>query len=146
MMEGSEINNNIFLLLIIFIGVFVVAKQLFFIYKIFQSNNWIEAEGEIICSSLYVIESFGEVGKSFRSKIKYVFFVDGVKYESNRVFYGDRLGSSFKSRATSILKKYSVGHKIKVFYNPMNTNESILERRISIEVLQIGRASCRERV
>lgn len=128
-------NENFFLILIIFIGLLVVARQLFLLLKISQSKNWNETEGEIVSSKLGVIENFGEVDKSFRAKIKYQYFVDATRLESNRVYYGDKLGSSFKRRYTSLLIKYPVGKKIKVYYNPLNAKQSVLEREISIEVI-----------
>lgn len=124
----------IILIMVVVVSLLIILYQLFLLFKISQSKNWKEADGEIISSDL-VVTSKGDNNTVFRARITYHYIVENNKYVSRRIYYGDRLSSSFKNIYNKQLKKYPIGQKIKVFYNPLNNNESVVERRVTTEVV-----------
>ncbi len=128
-------NENFILLIIVIIGLLILIWQLFLLFKIFFCFYWNKTDGKVISSNLKVIENTGEVDKSYRAKIKYQYLVNKDTFVSSRVYYGDKLSSSFKSRYAKLLEKYPVGEKVKVYYNPISAKESVIERGVMLEVV-----------
>lgn len=134
-METILQNDNFYFLLITLIGFLLLLYQAALLYKILQCKNWNEVKGEVISSKLGVIENTGEVDTSYRAKIEYQYSVNKNTYTSNRIYFGDKLSSSFKSSSISLLNNYPIGQLVTVFYNPLNNKDSVLEQRLSKEVV-----------
>ena len=87
-----------------------------------RSKYWNEVDCEII-------ESHVEItyfrGKNYHPIISYRFNVNGIDYEGNKIKYGG-IGAT-KSAADDYCERYRVGDKVKVSFDPMNHNRSVLE-------------------
>jgi hypothetical protein len=104
----------------VLIGLYVLCKFVWFYIKSKASLNWANTEGTVIVSE-YVSIMNGD-GPDIEYRIKY-------KYEIvNREYVGDRLFfQTFDSDNKNYLKKFPIGRKVKVFYNPTNNKECVLE-------------------
>ncbi len=88
------------------------------------SPEWPKTWGNVIKS--YVIDSHSGSGHfNFFPKVFYVYSVDGVNYEGNRIFFlEDGRGSAWSNKK---IEKYKIEQQIEVFYNPQDPSISVLE-------------------
>jgi Protein of unknown function (DUF3592) len=87
-----------------------------------RSKYWNEVDCEIIESDVKITQL---KGKSYRPMISYRYNVNGFDYEGNKIKYGATWGS--ESVANDYCEKYPVGKIVKVSFDPMNHNRSVLE-------------------
>lgn len=81
-----------------------------------ESESWPVVEGS------FVSESSSGQKKKKRIHISYEYRVDGVSYKNSRVNFADDKASKRKIR-----DQYDVGDKLKVYYQPDNPEQSVLE-------------------
>lgn len=87
-----------------------------------RSKYWNEVDCEIIESH---IETTYVRGRSYHPIISYRFNVNGIDYEGNKIKYGGTAAT--ESTANDYCEKYRVGDIVKVSFDPMNHNRSVLE-------------------
>ena len=63
---------------------------------------------------------------TYRVKIIYKYEIDGQKLESERIYFGDTIYISDKSKINKLVKKFPISKKVKVFVNPFDNNETVL--------------------
>jgi len=139
-MSKSEVNlgkKGLFITSLIFLagGVFCFfmwnssAKE----YK--SSKNWSFVNGNIVKSSIIQKREWDSEKKKYEityyPDVKYTYGVNGVNYVGKRITFSD-YGSGSRKKIRKILRKYSTGMLVKVFYNPKNPAKSVLEKRLGI--------------
>ncbi|MBF0381899.1 MAG: DUF3592 domain-containing protein [Magnetococcales bacterium] len=105
---------------------------LFSIYPFMQyhkTSDWPTASATITQSELREGEPlFLGLGKIYHADISFVYQVAGKTINGNRVQYG--IGGKiyiFKRFAQGMVDRYPVGKSTKVYYNPENPNDEIIE-------------------
>ena len=92
---------------------------------LFYSPGWPKARGNVIKSYVRTVPSTGSAYKNVMPEVVYVYYVDGIKYEGNKIFFlEDGRGSSWSKKK---VEKYKVEQQIEVFYNPQDHRISVLE-------------------
>jgi hypothetical protein len=101
-----------------------------------NSNTWPVAEGKVISCDLRIDASTGirtpggghsSGHTSYKPVIKYEYFIRGNRYESTNLSFG-YTGFSDKRKAISILRKYTPGQYINVYYKPDNPAIAVLNK------------------
>ncbi len=87
-----------------------------------KTESWPSVEGTIISSKLNhrFVETKRGAKIEFIPEIKYVFYVDNIRYESTRISYKSTNG-------IIIIERYPEGRKANIYYNPKNHEISVLE-------------------
>jgi hypothetical protein len=91
-------------------------------YHIYQgifSVGWPDAEGEIVYSH-------ARSGRTYETLLWYEYHIDGQRYLASNYRNGGNV-SPFHSVAEAAAKRYPVGRKVRVYYNPRNRSEALLE-------------------
>jgi hypothetical protein len=71
-------------------------------------------------------------GYVFTTLIKYTYFVNGKTYSSTKIKW-HRVDSSNYNAHSKTVKRYPIGKKVKVFYNPTKPQLAVLEPGVSLE-------------
>ncbi len=123
------------ILIIIFflIGLAITMWQLNVLKDSFESKNWPIVEGRVVSSEVKTFEDKRRDSQGhekivfiYGAEISYEYFVDKIKYSSNKISFGDYKSES-ENRAKEIVDKYPVEKQIKVHYNPENHSLSVIE-------------------
>ncbi len=95
------------------------------------SQTWPSVMGKVTASSVEVStssDSDGGTSTSYYPAVTYDYEVLGHRYSSNRVVFGFRVGSGNRAQAQTVVDRYIPGNSIRVYYNPNNPGEAVLER------------------
>jgi len=129
MMAGAVISC------IVVVPFLIVALVFFFIWRrnnqqAQASLNWPSTIGTIGASSVQARTSRTSSGRStaFYPEVLYQYEVDGRKYLGQRIAFGSQVGYSDSNRAHAIVDRYVPGNQIRVYYNPNNPGDAVLER------------------
>ena len=91
------------------------------------SRNWPTVEGIVVSSEVArVRDSQDNIGFNYKPEVLYEYLVDGVKYSSNNIDFGQP-SSSNSSYARKIVNRYPDGKKVIVYYKPSNPDVATLE-------------------
>ena len=100
-----------------------------------KTKDWPSVLGTIISSSLKK-ERRARIGNGNHSElytliiphIKYTYTVNGTIHENSRIGYGDytRRTDGFSKK---LMERFPHGATVPVYYDPANTNESVLEKK-----------------
>jgi len=94
----------------------------------YQSQNWHQAEGEVIRSS--VQSSSGDEGTVYLPAVEYFYYVGDQRLTHNRLrFDGEVYTSNYKG-ARETVERYPSGQSIRVYYDPQNPQNAVIEREI----------------
>lgn len=107
--------------------------------KAVNSNDWPQAQGEVVSSELVQRSRTHRSGKRITvhsAKVNYVYHVDGKPFASHQLKWADRHGSS--QVEADMLSQYPAGASVTVFYNPDNPAEAVLQKGISLDHILIG--------
>lgn len=98
------------------------------------TGKWPTAPGRIIEAMVKTV-GFGEDTRH-RAEVVYEYEVGGRKHQNGCISFQDDLSDSnvTQKEADAIVKKYSVGESVKVFYNPSDARESLLEPKLNTTV------------
>ena len=97
----------------------------------FHSPGWPTARGNVIKSYVRVAPPSGASTRNVMPEVAYVYSVDGVNYEGNKIFFlEDGRGSAWSEDK---IAKYKIEQQIEVFYNPQDPSISVLEPGGSIK-------------
>lgn len=94
-----------------------------------DTRNWPSVEGMVTKSSTRTQREPGASGTPTTiADVWYKFVIDGVEYHNDTISLA-QYGSSSASHAVKEARRYPVGSKVIVYYNPENCHESILEHK-----------------
>lgn len=96
-----------------------------------KSETWPTVEGKILSSEVVRKTSSSSNGGSsttYHAEVDYQYTVDGKKYFSDRVSFG-QYGSSDRGHASGIVNIFSEGKKVPVYYDPEDPKTSVLDTR-----------------
>jgi len=68
---------------------------------------------------------------TFQSKVSFAYRFNGVDYVSQHASLGGRVSSTSRGLVERFARKYPNGAKVKVYVNPLNPSEAVLEPRAS---------------
>src|SRR5690625_3731258 len=138
-------SDSSWLLLVFIIIAFLVL--LFLIrnaVKGLQAKSWPVTTGMIIASEVVRSrhrDSDGQTSVMWKPQIVYEYEARGETYQSDKISTFGSYSTSSRRHAYNLVGKYPRGERVKVYCNPTNDLDSVLEPGVS----KIGRASCRER-
>jgi len=101
------------------------------LFESYQSSRWAITEGQIILSKLGIVERTPGTSRKNPvpiAKIKYSYTVKGKSYTSSRRSFND-YGSDIRDQQQNIVDGYPVGKIVKVYFDPDNPQQAILEHR-----------------
>ncbi|MDY0018241.1 MAG: DUF3592 domain-containing protein [Candidatus Delongbacteria bacterium] len=94
-----------------------------------KSETWPTVEGKILSSEVVRKTSSSSNGGSsttYHAEVEYEYTIDGQRYFSDRVSFG-QYGSSDRGHAAGIVNIYSPGETATVYYDPEDYNTAVLE-------------------
>jgi Protein of unknown function (DUF3592) len=86
------------------------------------SKKWPRAAGTVTASAL---EKLPERRWRYRAALQYSYRVGGKDYQSSRVFWGGNEGR--EKHMASVIETYPAGGKVRVYYDPKNPAEAVLD-------------------
>jgi hypothetical protein len=110
---------------LILVGAIWLLWSLYSLRKGGKSENWNRTTG-IITKSVITDLSI-QKGHGTCPIIHYEYSLDGRTYKSDRVTWGNVHSSCARSASAKVTDKYKEGKEVKVYYNPDNIAESVLE-------------------
>jgi len=125
-------------------GLFFLAdlnKYLKILREYRASQNWQNVLGQITASTVEVVEhrtynnetQTEEIAHLYFPKLEYVFEVHGITQENVRVTFGlEWIDSPVPSKedADNVIRRYSSGTPVMVYFDPQDPSKAVLERRI----------------
>ncbi len=124
-------------LLIGYGAVWVVVQTVYYIPEGILSKGWPSVEGEIIKSERSSYSS--SATESFSTPvIEYSYIIEEKEYKSDRIKVGvQSISSSDRDWAERTLEKYSLGKKVKVYYNPLLPKSAVLETGLNLRIFSL---------
>ena len=94
-----------------------------------DSTSWPSAPGVVTLSQVVRSVSEDEDGKSYsyEPQINYAYTINNKNYVSNQVVFGGMGSHGTVNKAQLAADKYPLNARVRVFYNPNNANEAVLE-------------------
>ena len=133
-MEGIQ-NEMIIGLVVSIIGLTLLILALRAIQKQKATSQWLTTEGEITKSGIAKDMNLDRGYSLTNADIEYKYNLNGKEYTSNRIYFGSAISMTGKEEKSKILaSKYPLFGKVKVYYNPENLNESVLETGTKTEL------------
>lgn len=86
------------------------------------SKKWPQAPGIVIASAL---EKSPEHRRRYIAALQYSYRVAGKDYRASRVFWGGNEGR--EKHMASVVETYPAGASVRVFYDPKNPAEAVLD-------------------
>ena len=116
------------------VGIMFLMLGFYPFFKSIVSNPWPTTEGVITLSKSYPSSYFRIFsGTPYHTTIEYEYTVDERLYHSNKVEFG--IGASLfllGDFASRLLERYPAGKFVRVYVNPKNPQETVLERSPSM--------------
>ena len=122
--KSSDRGPRLFLWLFIVIGVVAIGCGAWTLLRSMRCARWPTAEA-VIESAEMGRHSGNDDGDTYSADISYQYQVAGVHYEGTRLAFGEMTASP--EYAQGILKRYPVGKKVPVHYDPRNPELAVLE-------------------
>src|SRR5262245_42924649 len=98
-----------------------------------RSKTWPSVSGTIMTCDLQTSDG------TYRAEIAYRYNVGEKAYAANRVFFGDRISTSWSGLPARRLVKYPIQSAVSVFYDPAHPSRAVLEPGVNLQVwLEIG--------
>ncbi len=124
-------SDNYIAWFLIILGFIFAIYQVAIMIEANTTTNWLFTEGQIEYSVVQgsinpAFDDTNKVSKTYFNQITYSYEIKSEKFFSDRIFIGDKVYSS-KDYANNLKIKYKPFQKVKVFYNPKNKKESVLE-------------------
>ena len=98
-----------------------------------DTTSWPNVQGTvIICKVLHRVNEYADPGEEdeYRIDLVYQYIVNNETYENSNIYYWGGTGSywdhKLNSYEYSLLRIYSVGSDVTVYYNPNNPEQSCL--------------------
>lgn len=107
------------------VGLVFLSMGLFSFWKVRQTHQWQTTTGRVI--EAWIAERRVKTRMVYQLKATYEYVVNGKRYESERLFVGDRWSASDQLTAEQQLRRYQSRSEIKVYYNPHHPEDAVLE-------------------
>lgn len=97
------------------------------------SEDWPTVTGVVIESDVEARQDRDRNGNGNRSSttykaiVVYDYTVDGKEYSSGRIWFGSDISTSDQAQMRNIVKGYPTGSDVKVYYNPDDPAEAVLQ-------------------
>lgn len=124
--------GGLIILFIFFLGIIGIIWSLRNRRKAAQSKGWPSAIGLVTNAHISENRSTDEDGyttTTYTPKVEYQFNVGGSYYSSNRITFGFDKSYNRRKKAREALGSYQPNAQVRVFYNPQNPNEAVLEQK-----------------
>lgn len=122
-------------IVLISVGAFVVVLQAGrYTYDSLRSQTWPSVVGKVTHSTV-VVSSGRTHGYTYRAEVTFDYVVNDQHLAGNTVFYGCCGGD--QSEQVAIAQRYPVSSTVPVYYDPENTQNSVLERGLHLEPLSV---------
>jgi len=102
-----------------------------FVYAAFRSPNWVVVDSSIIWSHISQHEDYDGVGPYYSPEVGYAYFFNSNSYVGSQIQYA-AMNSSILSRIQAIVDRYPVKKEVKIYCNPENPSQSVLEPGFSV--------------
>ena len=93
--------------------------------SLYEAERWPNVQGRVLSSR--IIESSGDDSTTYRGYVAYSYTVDGREFKNDQVAFMS-VSSSCYSCARKIVRDHPQGGSVRVFFNPENPAESVLDR------------------
>lgn len=123
-----------FLLIFIGVGIFLLLRSRRDKEKAAQTLNWPSAAGKVLEARLIESTSTDADGDSstmYRPHVQYEYEVVGARYTNDKINVGMVVSTSSTKKAQETLARFPVGSTVKVYYNPNDPADSVLEQKSS---------------
>ena len=91
-----------------------------------KTKSWSSVTGTITQSQIQHVNP-NHIRDSYRPNISYSYQVNGINYQGNTVYKGDKsMGFNKKNSVQKIMNRYPVGKTVRVYYSPLQAQSSVL--------------------
>ncbi|TDA67092.1 MAG: DUF3592 domain-containing protein [Chloroflexi bacterium] len=139
---------GVFALVFTVVGIIMIVRSRQDKNKLQQSLSWPSVDGTVLESRVITSPSTDDDGgvDTYRPYVKYEYEVGGTKYTHDKMRLGMVFSTSKLKTSQEAVVRYPVGRAVKVFVNPANPADSVLEQKgsstatliIGIVLLVIG--------
>jgi Protein of unknown function (DUF3592) len=117
--------NFVMTSLAIIIGIWAIIFGMLNINRAKRSERWPNAAGEVVKSDVKI--KITEDGEQYCPDIQYQYSFSDVMYKASRISFGNLDFRNLKrDAAAETVKKYSVGQRVLVWYDPLDPNQATL--------------------
>lgn len=109
---------------ILLVFILIIAIRRYYFGK--SSQHWPVISGEISSFKSSYINNPSAIN-SYQPEIEYIYIIDGKNHISRKLNFSLAQGMGNKENSRYYSKKYRVGNKVEVSYNPDNPKQSVLE-------------------
>ena len=115
-------------IVIVLVGIAIFVVNVYFLCKNIQAKKWHQTKGTILSSSIEISESpvNNKIVNYYRPSVSYNYFINSISFISNRIYFGDKIFTSYSSNTKDIIEDLHIGKNITVYYNPVKHNEATL--------------------
>jgi len=125
---------GLFVLVFVGLGIFLILRSKRDKAKAAQSLNWPSAVGKVLESRMIEstsTDSDGDSSTTYRPHVQYEYEVMGTSYTGDKIKVGMVVSTSAVKKVQETLARYPVGSAVKVYYDPNNPADSVLEQKAS---------------
>jgi uncharacterized membrane protein YfcA len=121
----------LFTVFFVFMGIVLIVRSRRDKDKARQSQSWPSALGKVLESRVMTTISSGEDGSTdmYKPYVKYEYSADGVRYTNDKLRVGMTISSSKTRSSQEMVDRHPVGSDVRVYYNPANPGDSVLEQK-----------------
>lgn len=109
---------------VLLVFILIIAIRRYYFGK--SSQHWPVISGEISSFKSSYINNPSAIN-SYQPEIEYVYIINGKNYKSSKLNFSLAQCMGNKENSVYYSKKYRVGNKVNVSYNPNNPIQSVLE-------------------
>lgn len=113
----------------VLLGLFILSRLVVHMRKASQRGDWPSVTGEILASDIKKVTNYVEgASTDYFPVVRYRYKVNLVEYESGAISASEApFAIGTENYARSQVQKYQVHTPVKVFYNPENPAEAVLD-------------------
>ena len=112
------------------IGAAGVVWSIWELVQALSSSRWSQTEGLVLVSDLQRTRD-GDGGYMYRPEVSYSYQAGGADFVGTRPKFGARISLSWSGPAARTTRKYPVGSRVTVWYDPADPQESVLETGVT---------------
>ncbi len=126
--KGGAWILRIFLMIFLCVGLGLIIFGVLSIKTAKDSETWPSVQGVILDSRIAI--NHGDDSTTYGADVSYRYAVEGHKYKGDKVTVSE-MSTSSQTRASKIVQRYPIGKKVPVYYNPKESEDSVLETGLS---------------
>lgn len=115
---------RIFIMIFVLVGFGLFSVGMMTVMEARSAAHWPSVSGEIVTSVLETRSSDGR--KTQQAVIGYRYTVADKEYIGSRIYFGHDVGIG-RPDAGTLVRQYAVGTEVRVFYDPTDPSNSVLE-------------------